>query len=270
MSSNSLAKEPARGLSASLKRLKAFLNQVLFNLDSPWGRRFNLTIIAMITLSALASMAGTMPGLDENWKAWIHQIEIWTSWAFAVEFVLRLLVAHRPAAYLFSVYGFIDLVAVLPLLIFGVPHFELRLLRIVRLLKLLRYLKALRMFLSNLRDSMELLLMVVGSICLAAILAGNIVHMIEPETFTDAFSGAWWSIVTMSTVGYGDLVPISIGGRILAIILMGMGISLFAIVTATLSAKVSKLMNEQRTCRSCWNKTHNNHYYCPRCGEKLD
>lgn len=270
MSSKSLSRQKLHAGTAILKRARAFMNQVLFNLDSPWGRRFNLTIIAMITLSALASMAGTIQGLNESWRLWIHRVEIWTSWAFAMELILRLLVAHRPGAYLFSFYGFIDLVAVLPLLIFGVPHFELRLLRIVRLLKLLRYLKALRMFLANLRDSMEILLMVVGTISLAAILAGNVIHMIEPDTFTDAFTGAWWSIVTMSTVGYGDLVPLTLGGRILAIILMGMGISLFAIVTATLSVKVAKIMNEQRTCRSCWNKTHNSHFFCPRCGQKLD
>ncbi len=255
---------------SKIARVRAFLNQMLFALDSKLGRRFNLFLIAMITLSALASMVGTVASLDESWKFRIHHIEVWTSWAFAVELILRLLVARRPASYLFSVYGLIDLLAVLPLLIFGVPHIELRLLRIVRLLKLVRYLKAMRMFIAGLRDSIEILLMVIGTISLGAILAGNLAYMMEPETFGDAFTGAWWSIVTMSTVGYGDLVPVTFGVRLLAILLMGMGISLFAIVTATLSVKVARLMTEQRECSGCLRKTSRAHHYCPHCGDKLD
>ena len=270
MPTTSLPSESAPVAVSKLIRLRNFFNQMLFSLDSTRGRRFNLFLITMITLSALASMIGTIPGLGESWQIRIHYIEVFTSWAFAVELVLRLLVARRPAAYLFSFYGLVDFLAVLPLLLFGLPLIELRLLRIVRLLKLVRYLKAMRMFIAGLRDSIEILLMVIGTISLGAILAGNLAYMMEPETFGDAFTGAWWSIVTMSTVGYGDLVPTTLGVRLLAILLMGVGISLFAIVTATLSVKVARLMSDQRECQECHRKTLREHHYCPRCGNKMD
>jgi len=111
---------------------------------------------------------------------------------------------------------------------------------------------------------------VFGSIALGAILAGNIMYLIEPETFSSAFDGAWWGIVTMTTVGYGDVVPQTLAGRAIAVCLMVIGICMFAAVTALVSVKIARSLHHGVECQGCGRSIAPEFPYCPYCTAKQD
>jgi len=245
--------------------LRERLNRALFDLHTPVGRRTNTAIMTLVVASVVAAMVATLPQLPRNVRGWVEGFEFAVSVLFALEYLLRLLSARRPRAYALSFHGLVDLLTWLPLLL-GQGSAALRLLRIVRLLKLMRYMGALRLFLASMRDTAELVLVVVGAISVIAIIAGNLVHLIEPETFRNAFLGTWWALVTMTTVGYGDMVPHSSLGMAIAAVLMMTGIVMFAVLTGTISVKVAAMVNEDSACAGCGERIRSTFSYCPRCG----
>ena len=248
--------------------LRNALNAMLFDVHSKIGRTVNLNITILIVVSVLISMMGTMPDLEQAWVDRIQQLEIIVTGLFALEFAARCYAARSARAYVFSFYGIVDLLAILPMLLIGDPNVAIRMLRVLRLLKLVRYLRAMRLFISTMRDTMEMLLMVLGCIALGAILAGNLIYTIEPETFKSAFEGAWWGIVTMTTVGYGDVVPHTLAGRAVAVCLMVVGICMFAAVTGVVSIKIARAVHHGVKCQSCEKSMAPEFRYCPHCGYK--
>jgi len=248
--------------------IRTLLNSMLFEVHSGIGKHTNLAITGLIVVSVLISMTGTMQDLEPVWVHRIEQMEYWVTVFFAIEIIARCYSARNMRAYLFSMYGIVDLVSVLPMLLIGDPNLAIRLLRILRLLKLVRYLRAMRLFISSMRDTLEMLIMVFGGIALGAVLAGNVIYTIEPETFTSAFDGAWWGIVTMTTVGYGDVVPQTLAGRAVAVVLMVIGICMFAAVTAVVSVKIARSLHHGVECRGCGKSIAPEFPYCPYCTAK--
>ncbi len=246
--------------------LKRFLNRALFDLSTPLGRRVNLSIVVVILCSAVLSMISTIEQIPTPIRGGMRLAEWTVTLMFAAEYFTRLAVARRPFAYLFSFYGLIDLLTWLPLLLLGDANLALRLLRVLRLLKLVRYMRALRLFLSSMHDALDIVLVVIGAIIIIIMISGNMIHYLEPERFSNAFEGSWWSLVTMTTVGYGDMVPATLGGKVTAALLMLAGITMFALLTGTISVKVAKLLSENRHCQSCHVLISQEYYFCPHCG----
>ena len=246
--------------------VKRYLNTALFDLDSRLGRNVNLFGIVVIVITVILAMIGTLESITPEMRANIHMAELIITFAFALEYLLRIIAARRPIAYIFGFYGLIDLLTWLPLLFIGDATLAIRLLRILRLLKLIRYLRALHLFLSSLRDTIEIMLVVIFTMLIVIAISGNLIHAIEPETISNAFVGSWWSLVTMTTVGYGDIVPVTTGGKMIASILMITGITLFAMLTGTISVKIAQIVNHSHTCQSCLNKISNEYGFCPHCG----
>ena len=118
------------------------------------------------------------------------------------------------------------------------------------------------------RDTLEMMSVVAGAIALGAILAGNVIYAIEPDTFSSAFEGAWWGIVTMTTVGYGDVVPHSLAGRAIAVALMVAGICMFAAVTGIVSVKVARAVHHGVQCHACGKSIAPEFPYCPYCAAR--
>jgi len=116
-----------------------------------------------------------------------------------------------------------------------------------------------------LKGSVQLLMGVLGTIGLISVLVGNAVYILEPQTFSDAFEGTWWSLVTMSTVGYGDFVPKTPIGKTLAASLIMSGICMFAMVTAVISVKVGRMVNHMNNCMSCKRGLSPDFAFCPHC-----
>jgi voltage-gated potassium channel len=243
-----------------------WLNRLLFDLDTPLGRNANLLGMLVIIGSVLLSMFATLPGLDKETLITIHRIEMAVSVAFAIEYFLRLYSSRWPLRYAFSFYGIVDLVTWLPLLLLEEAFLALRLLRILRLLKLLRYMRALRLFFASMIEVVDVVLVVLATIVVIALVSGNLIHYIEPQTFPDAYTGTWWSIVTMTTVGYGDLVPQSIAGKVAATVLMLAGVTSFALLTGTVSITLNEHLKKRSRCPSCHHAIAKNANFCPNCG----
>jgi voltage-gated potassium channel len=246
--------------------LRARLNRWLFDIGSPVGRRVNQLLMLVIICSVVIGMLGTVEHLEERWQTLFYMLEIGVTALFVIEYLLRLFSARRPLTYALSFYGIIDLATILPLLLFGDANTVIRLLRVFRLLKLIRYLKALQLFVSSLRDVFEIMVVVISAISIIVLVAGNLIYFLEPQNISNAFEGCWWSLVTMTTVGYGDIVPHSTAGRVLASGLIIVGVSMFAMLTGVISVKVSYTLAYRRECVQCERMVPQEFIYCPFCG----
>ena len=266
----------------------SWLNRALFDLDSRIGRVVNITSMLLVVFSVGISMFSTLQGIPAQQRIFIEYIELTVTVIFGIEYILRLMAAHKPMRYALSFYGLIDLLTWVPLLLFGDMTMAIRLLRIMRLLKLIRYLRALHLFLASIQDVVDSLLVVVCGIIIIILITGNLIHLVEPQTFPDAFIGSWWGLVTMTTVGYGDVVPETGIGKFIAACLMISGITLFAMLTATISVKITSVIKKEdvneyvckkcgcrdicaveERCESCGYRLLQNNCYCPNCGKDV-
>lgn len=243
-----------------------WLNKLLFDLQSPLGRAANLAGVLVILGSVLLSMVATIPTISPRTRELVHLLELGVTLFFALEYFLRLYAGRWPARYAFSFYGLVDLLTWLPLLLFGHVFLAIRLLRVLRLLKLIRYLRAMRLFLDSMLDVFDVVFVVLATILIIVLISGNLIYYIEPETFPNAYVGCWWSLVTMTTVGYGDLVPVTVAGKIAAGILMLTGITMFALLTGTMSVKIAEHLKQRKECASCHRHLSPRANYCPHCG----
>ncbi len=250
--------------------LRARLNRHLFDLGTREGQRTNRMIMLMIVASVLVSMAGTVPDLAPALQSSITTFEYVVSGLFALEYLLRLYAARDPKRYALSIYGFVDLASFLPMFLFSDPGLAVRLLRVLRLLKLVRYLRALQLFLVSLADVADIVLVVAAAIFLLVLVGGNLIYTLEPGHFGNAFRGAWWALVTMTTVGYGDIVPETSAGKLLAAVLMLLGLALFAMLTGTISVKIAHALSYHRQCWKCHRHISQEFRYCPYCGADQD
>ncbi|MES9904840.1 MAG: ion transporter [Sedimenticola sp.] len=244
------------------------INTVLFDLQHSWGRKANMFGMLVIIGSVLLSMVGTLDGVSQPTHELIGYLEIVITLFFSIEYLLRLYSAHKPLAYMLSFYGLVDLVTWLPLLLFGDVFLAIRLLRVLRLLKLLRYLRAIRVFFASMIDVFDIVFVVLATICIMVLVSGNLIHLLEPETFYNAFIGCWWALVTMTTVGYGDMVPVTAWGKVLASAMMLAGITMFALLTGTISIKLSEYMAKQKACCSCGAAIADPAQFCEYCGSE--
>ncbi len=246
--------------------LQRALNRVLFDLRSPVGRNFNLLMMALIIASVLLSMFATIEAVSEKSREMIHLAEISVTIIFAAEYLARLYAGRWPIRYFFSFYGLVDLIAWLPLMLFDQTFLAIRLLRILRLLKLLRYMRAIRLLFSSMLDVFDLFFVVLAALFVVILVSGNLIFFIEPETFENAYVGCWWSLVTMTTVGYGDLIPQTVLGKVQAGVLMLMGITGFALLTGTISIKLGEHLQTRKNCNACAYRMGQDANYCPHCG----
>jgi len=252
--------------------LRNWLDLHLNDLETGSTRRVNFFFIFLIVLSVFGVMLLTLPHLSVEQRLLINHIESFFAVCFLMEYLLRLYAAPSRWSYMFSAYGIIDLLAIVPALSGYNQAIALRILRmvaIIRLLKLMRYAHDFKILLFSLRQSVNVLAGVTISIVLIATFMGNVIYAIEPQNFSTSFEGLWWSLVTMSTVGYGDYVPHSLAGRMVAGLCMMLGIALFAIVTGIITAKIQCAMldKDDAPCIHCTNSISTGFTYCPHCGQ---
>jgi len=250
---------------AELRGVRKFLNSFLFDLHTTRGKVTNAVMLAIIMLAVLLSMLGTINGIKAQWGTQISELERWVLMVFAMEYVCRVYAARNRWQYIRSFYGMIDLLTVLPLFIVGDSYVLVRLLRLARVIRVAISFPVVRALFISLKGSLQLLLGVLGTIGLISVLVGNMIYILEPQTFADAFEGTWWSLVTMSTVGYGDFVPKTSTGKTLAVSLIMAGICMFAMVTAVVSVKVGRMVTHMNRCMSCDRGIAPDYTFCPHC-----
>lgn len=210
------------------------LKDIVEHPESRSGRIFGLTIQALIVLSLLAFSIETIPDISGEWRRALGIFEVVTVAIFTVEYLTRLFLAERKLAFATSFFGIVDLVAILPFyLSFGIDLRSVRafrLLRLFRIFKLARYNKAARRFHRALLIAREELVLFLCLTCIMLFLAAVGIYYFEngaqPDKFSSVFDSLWWAVATLTTVGYGDIFPITTGGRIFTffILLIGLGI----------------------------------------------
>ncbi|MEZ6058638.1 MAG: ion transporter [Planctomycetaceae bacterium] len=225
-----------------------FLKRLVDDINTPLGRAFDLSIQLLIFLSLIAYSIETLPDLSESTKVWLHRFEIFSVAVFLVEYALRIYAAPRKRDYIFSFFGIIDLIAILPFL-FG-TNVDLRsartfrLLRLFRLLKMARYNAAIRRFhraLSIAKEEITLFLAATAILLyLAAVGIYHFENEAQPENFKSVFHSLWWAVTTLTTVGYGDIYPVTTGGRIFTFVILLVGLGVISVPTGLFASALAK------------------------------
>ncbi|TPV34200.1 ion transporter [Paucihalobacter ruber] len=221
--------------------------------QNKWSRFVSLSIQLLIIISLIAFSIETLPDLSESTQYWLQIIEIVCVVIFTAEYLLRIYVADHKFKFVFSFFGIIDLLAILPFyLSFGVDLRSLRTLRFVRLFrvfKLVRYNRAIRHFTNAIKTAKEeILLFLFVTLILIYLSAVGIYYFenaAQPENFSSIFSSLWWAIVTLTTVGYGDIYPITVGGRVFTFFILLIGLGIVAIPTGIISSALTKTIDKK-------------------------
>jgi len=267
MQKDALLEQAGADQSLSRRGLRSRLNSSLFDLSTLTGKCTNYTILFLILCSVFVSMLNTIEIIHQEWHEYIGQLQMTVMYVFLIEYILRVYSAQHRKKYMLSFYGVIDLLTVLPLFFGSSGSSIMRLARLVRIMKVTQYFPVLGALIRSVSGAMHMILAVFATIISVSVFAGNLAFMLEPETFSNAFIGTWWSLVTMSTVGYGDLVPHSPGGMMLGAVLILLGICVVAMMTAVIAVRVGRMVNMNKKCFECEVSISSEHNYCPHCGQ---
>ena len=224
------------------------LKEIVERSDTRTGRAFDLSTQLLIVLSLIAFSVETLPNLEPKWIRFLHFFEIVTVSVFTAEYVVRLLVADRKIAFATSFFGVIDLLAILPFyLSFGIDLRSIRafrLLRLFRMFKLVRYSKAIqrfhRAFLIAREELVLFLFVTMILLYLAAVGIYHFEHDAQPDVFASIFHSLWWAVVTLTTVGYGDVYPVTVGGRIFTFFILLIGLGVVSVPAGLVASALSK------------------------------
>jgi voltage-gated potassium channel len=260
------------------------LRIIIFEADTPAGKIFDVSLLIAIGLSVAAVMLESVVAIQAAYGPELRAIEWLFTAIFTVEYVLRLISVPLPVRYARSFFGIVDLLSILPsylsLLIPGSHSLlvirALRLLRVFRVFKLARFLGEANVLGTALRSSRHKVLVFLVTVCVLVVIIGALMFVVEgPENgFTSVPRGMYWAIVTMTTVGYGDVSPQTVAGQIIASIVMITGYGIIAIPTGIVTAEIVSAVNPSeittRSCPSCLSEGHkHDSKFCKDCGEPL-
>lgn len=263
---------------------KQKLQEIIFEADTLAGKRFDILLLWAIGLSVLVVTLESVPSFSEKYSALFRTVEWFFTILFTVEYILRIASVKKPLKYIFSFYGIIDLLSILPTflgLYVGTTHSirvirVLRLLRVFRVLKLIGFVKQAQQLRNALKLSRQKIIVFLLAVLVLVVILGTLMYMLEsPEDgFTSIPRSIYWAIVTLTTVGYGDITPQTIFGQTLASVVMIIGYAIIAvptgIVTAEMVRSTSGTNTNTQACPSCSKEGHaDDAKYCKYCGEKL-
>ena len=262
------------------------LHDIIFEADTPAGKWFDILLMIAILLSVLVVMLDSVDSLNARYGKIFYYTEWVLTILFTIEYILRIIAVKKPSSYIFSFYGIIDFLAILPtylsLFISGSHYLIviriLRLLRVFRVLKLMRYVGAANNLRTALKQSQGRIIVFFEVVLVLVVIIGSMMYLIEgPENgFTSIPKAIYWAIVTVTTVGYGDIAPQTVLGQTLASLLMITGYAIIAVPTGIITVemgkveKTKKVESNTQVCRNCGYDQHDDDAkYCKICGEKL-
>ena len=266
------------------------LYDIIFEADTPIGKAFDVALIGVIVLSVIAVMLESVAEIRAEYGALLYTLEWIFTIIFTIEYILRLVCVRRPLRYATSTLGIIDLLATIPtyLSVF-VPGAQfllsirlLRILRVFRVLKMTHYLTEAGVLVQALRDSRRKITIFIFSVVTLVIVLGSLMYLIEgPEHGFDSIPrSVYWAIVTLTTVGYGDISPETNLGQFLASVIMILGYGIIAVPTGIVTAELTQQTTKQHEARAalasqirCPNCTRSGHAedaaFCKYCGHSL-
>ena len=263
-------------------RLK--LHEIIFEADTPAGKWFDVVLIFSILLSVVAVMLDSVSGIRENYGSWFYTVEWFFTILFTIEYILRIVCVGRPIGYITSFYGIVDLLAIIPTyLSIVLPGSQyllviriLRILRIFRVLKLVQYISEARLLRQALRDSRRKITVFLFTVLTMVVIFGSLMYLIEGPVygFTSIPRSIYWAIVTLTTVGYGDISPQTGLGQFLAALIMILGYSIIAVPTGIVTVAFAKVESKAgfntQACPHCSAEGHDRDAkFCKYCGARL-
>lgn len=222
--------------------------------DTRSGRCFDLTIQSLILLSLITFSIETLPNLSSPTRHALRLFEIFSIAIFTFEYVLRLYTSERPLKFIFSFYGLVDLFAILPFyLSLGIDLRSIRafrLLRLFRIFKLARYSKAVQRFHRAFIIAREELILFMTATMITLYLAAVGIYYFEnqaqPELFKSVFHSLWWAVATLTTVGYGDIYPVTVGGKIFTFIILLVGLGIVSVPAGLIASALSQARDGEK------------------------
>ncbi len=255
------------------------LNKIIFETDTRAGKNFDIVLLWVILFSVLTVMLESIPEIGSTHAKLFLAIEYAFTFLFTIEFIVRLYISPKPIAYLISFWGIIDFLSILPTyvgLFYVGYHYLLvvrifRLLRVFRILKLARFNSESKVLIEALKASsykVSLFLLVVFAI---TILMGTIMYVIEggEKGFTSIPQSVYWAIVTITTVGYGDIVPQTVIGKMMSSFIMMLGYAIIAVPTGIVTVEIANANKRKEPCPNCGFSLNYNVNYCSNCGISL-
>lgn len=270
--------------------LREKLHEVIFEADTPAGKAFDVVLLLLIAISVLVVMLESVSVLHDRYSRLFLILEWSFTILFTLEYLLRLYCVYRPLKYAGSFFGLVDLLAILPtyigLLISGTHYLlvirALRLLRIFRIFKMGHFLSAGDVIIRALKASRAKITVFLSAVLLIVVIIGSVMYLVEGgknESFSNIPLGIYWAIVTLTTVGYGDITPVTGIGQFLSALVMILGYAIIAVPTGIVSAEfISEKSSPApapttttQSCRYCGREGHApDAIYCKFCGEKLN
>lgn len=261
------------------------IHEIIFEADTPTGKTFDISLISLIIVSVSVVMLESVATIEANHGPFLRLAEWFFTVAFTIEYILRLISVDRPLSYARSFFGVIDLLAIIPtylsVLVPGTQFLLvirlLRILRVFRVLKLAKYLAEAAVLKKALLASQRKITVFLFTIFTLVVILGSLMYTIESDEagFTSIPRSVYWAIVTLTTVGYGDISPQTPLGQALASLVMILGYAIIAVPTGIVSVEMARadLENQSistRACHSCSLEGHDaNATYCKHCGVAL-
>jgi voltage-gated potassium channel len=262
---------------------RAWAYEIIFESDTPSGKLFDVLLIGTIVLSILVDMLESVADYRLAWGSWLRSAEWVFTALFTLEYLLRLSSAPRPARYATSFFGIVDLLAIVPTYLsvllpgaqFLVVIRVFRILRVFRVLKLAHYVAEVEVMMHAMRASARKILVFMYAVVTLVVILGSFMYLIEGPAhgFTSIPRGVYWAIVTLTTVGYGDISPQTSAGQALAAVIMILGYGIIAVPTGIVTVEMNRAARRGipgKACASCQAAGHDaDAVHCKFCGTRL-
>ncbi|RPE14353.1 ion transporter [Chitinophaga lutea] len=273
-------KENNRGL----HRWQMQLHELIYESEKPAGKAFDVALLACILLSIVVVMLDSVASLHDRFGGFFYALEWIFTGLFTVEYILRLICIRRPQRYVFSFLGIIDLLAIIPtylsILFVGAQSLmvlrALRLLRIFRIFRLVHFISEMRFLTVAVMNSMRKISIFILFVLTVVVILGSVIYLVEDENsgFTSIPQSVYWAIVTITTVGYGDVAPVTTAGKMIASFIMLLGYGIIAvptgIVTTEMAIAARNRSHSNQACPSCGKEGHDHDArFCKYCGSVL-
>lgn len=272
---------------SNTKSWRHTLHETLYEADTQKGRIFNIVLFIAIVASIILVMLESVDSFDSKYHNFLNISEWVITILFSIEYIARLFAVKKPWNYIFSFYGIIDFLSTIPkyltFILVGshslVALRALRLMRIFRILKLARFIGESANFAKALKASRAKIAVFLSFVLILCIILGTVMYLVESDQdsgFTSIPRSVYWAIVTLTTVGYGDIAPITALGQFIASIIMIMGYGIIAIPTGIVSSEMTKenksdIHTNTQSCPTCLAEYHNDDSeYCYNCGNELN
>lgn len=259
------------------------IHEIIFEADTPLGKLFDVVLIVCIIASVLVVMLDSVDSIGSEYARLFYILEWFFTILFSIEYVLRLISVKRPLKYATSFFGIVDLLTVIPTYIdlflpgarFLLAIRILRVLRIFRILKLAKYVGEANLLMTAIRASSRKITIFLFSVVTLVVILGSMMYLVEgtQNGFTSIPKSIYWAIVTLTTVGYGDVAPQTSLGQALSVVVMIMGYSIIAVPTGIVTVEMAQAFKgnfSTRSCNTCSCEGHDlDAKYCKSCGSEL-